>query len=51
MLVSVYNVEISYEDLGLDYGGEIYVQFFNDLVGILMGDYFWLLEKYCIFEV
>lgn len=50
MLASAYNAETSYEDLGLDYGGQTHAQLFNDLAGTLMGDYPWSLEKYCIPE-
>ena len=50
MLASTHNAETSYEDLGLDYGGETHAQLFNDLAGALVGDYPWSLEKYCIPE-
>ena len=50
MLASAHNAETSYEDLGLDYGGETHGQLFNDLAGALVADYPWSLEKYCIPE-
>ncbi len=50
MLASAHNAETSYEDLGLDYGGETHAQLFNDLARALLGDYPWSLEKYCIPE-
>ena len=50
MLASAHNAETSYEDLGLDYGGETHAQLFNNLAGALVGDYPWSLEKHCIPE-
>ena len=50
MLASAHNAETSYEDLGLDYGGQTHAELFNDLAGTLVRDYPWSLEKYCIPE-
>ncbi|MBC6417955.1 MAG: hypothetical protein GDA44_03760 [Prochloron sp. SP5CPC1] len=48
MLASSHNAETSYEDLGLDFGGETHAQLFHDLAHYLVGDFPWSLEKYCL---
>ena len=50
MLASAHNAATSYEDLGLDYAGETHAQLFNDFADVLLGDYPWSLEKYCVPE-
>jgi hypothetical protein len=50
MLASAHNAETSYEDLGLDFGGETHAQLYNDFAEQLLGDFPWSQEKYCIPE-
>ena len=50
MLASTYNAETSYEDLGLDFGGQTHTQLYNDLAYMLVGNFPWSLEQYCIPE-
>ena len=50
MLASAHNAETSYEDLGLDFGGETHAQLYNNFAEQLLGDFPWSQEKYCIPE-
>ncbi len=50
MLASAYNAETSYEDLGLDYGGETHARLYHDFAEQLLGDFPWSLEQYCLPE-
>ncbi|MBP0021316.1 MAG: hypothetical protein J7647_27650 [Cyanobacteria bacterium SBLK] len=50
MLASARNAETSYEDLGLDYGGETHARLYNNFAEQLLGNFPWSLEKYCLQE-
>jgi hypothetical protein len=48
LLASVYNAETSYEDLGLDFGGETHADLYEMFAKTFLGEFPWQLEPFCV---
>ena len=48
MLAGAFNAETSYEDLGLDFGGQTHADLYNNFARLFLNHYPWQLDQYCL---
>ncbi|NEQ07894.1 MAG: hypothetical protein F6K37_18665 [Moorea sp. SIO4E2] len=47
-MAGAFNAETSYEDLGLDFGGQTHAELYNRFAGVFLDDASWQLDQYCL---